>query len=59
MPEEEKYSERPIVEFQAKEFEMADLFTKIESARLMLWKACWAMDMNEDFRLDAVHGANI
>ena len=44
---------RPIVEFQAKEFEIADLFTKIESARLMLWKACWAMDMNEDFRLDA------
>ncbi len=44
---------RPIVEFQAKEFEIADLYTKMESARLMLWKACWAMDRNEDFRLDA------
>ena len=44
---------RPIVEFQAKEFEIADLYTKMESARLMLWKACWAMDRNEDFRLEA------
>ncbi len=44
---------KPIVEFQVKEFEIADLYTKMESARLMLWKACWAMDRSEDFRLEA------
>ena len=39
-----------IMEFQAKAFEVADLFAKIESARLMLWKACWAVDQADDFR---------
>lgn len=44
---------RKVAEFQAKSFEAADLFTKIEAARLMLWKACWAKDRGVDFRLEA------
>jgi alkylation response protein AidB-like acyl-CoA dehydrogenase len=44
---------RKIVEFEAKAFEAADFYAKIEAARLMLWKACWAMDKGGDFRLEA------
>jgi alkylation response protein AidB-like acyl-CoA dehydrogenase len=43
-----------IADFQAKSFEMADLYAKIEAARLALWKACWAKDRGQaDFRLEA------
>jgi alkylation response protein AidB-like acyl-CoA dehydrogenase len=42
-----------IVDFQAKAFEIADYFTRIESARLMLWKACWFKDQGKEFRLEA------
>jgi len=42
-----------ITRFQAKTFECADFYAKIESARLMLWKACWKMDQNENFRLES------
>ena len=42
-----------ITNFQAKTFECADFYAKIESARLMLWKACWKMDQNENFRLES------
>ena len=42
-----------ILEFQAKAFEIADFFTRIESARLMLWKACEKKDRGEDFRLES------
>jgi short-chain 2-methylacyl-CoA dehydrogenase len=48
-----KIFNKRIVQFQAKAFEIADLYAKLESARLMLWKACWAMDRDEDFRLEA------
>jgi alkylation response protein AidB-like acyl-CoA dehydrogenase len=44
---------RKIVEFEAKAFEAADFYAKIEAARLMLWKACWAADKGGDFRLEA------
>ena len=44
---------RKIVEFQAKEFEMADLYARMEAARLMLWKACWAIDEGRDFRMES------
>ncbi len=44
---------QPITEFQAKAFEAADFFAKIEAARLMLWKACWKMDHNENFRQES------
>ena len=39
-----------ITDFQAKTFEAADFYAKIEAARLMLWKACWKMDQNKNFR---------
>ena len=42
-----------IIEFQAKAFEIADFYARIEAARLMLWKACAAMDRGEDFRLES------
>jgi alkylation response protein AidB-like acyl-CoA dehydrogenase len=42
-----------IVDFQAKAFEIADFYAKIEAVRLMVWKACWAMDKGEDFRLES------
>jgi alkylation response protein AidB-like acyl-CoA dehydrogenase len=42
-----------IADFQAKTFEMADFFARMEAARLALWKACWAMDQGGDFRLEA------
>lgn len=42
-----------ITEFQAKAFEASDFYAKIEAARLMLWKACWKMDRNENFRQES------
>jgi short/branched chain acyl-CoA dehydrogenase len=42
-----------ITHFQAKTFECADFYAKIESARLMLWKACWEMDQKQNFRLES------
>jgi alkylation response protein AidB-like acyl-CoA dehydrogenase len=42
-----------IVELQAKAFEMADLFSRLEAARLAVQKACWVKDQGRDFRIDA------
>jgi alkylation response protein AidB-like acyl-CoA dehydrogenase len=42
-----------IINHQAKAFEIADYYAKIESARLMLFKACWQIDQGEDFRQTA------
>ena len=42
-----------IVDFQAKAFEISDLLAKIESARLMLWKAGWDTDQGSDIRQSA------
>ena len=39
-----------ILKFQAKAFELSDFYAKLESARLMLYKACWLVDRGEDFR---------
>jgi alkylation response protein AidB-like acyl-CoA dehydrogenase len=44
---------RKIMDFQAKAFEISDYYAKIESARLMLWKACWDSDQAVDFRQTA------
>ncbi len=41
---------RKLRDFQAKSFEIADLFTRIEAARLMVWKACCLKDCGMDFR---------
>ena len=44
---------KKIVDFQAKAFEIADFFTRIEAARLMVWKASGVKDQGMDFRLEA------
>ena len=44
---------RPIADFQAKAFEIAELHARIEAARLMVWRACAAMDSGEPFRAEA------
>ena len=44
---------RPIAEQQAKSFEIADFYARIEAARLVLLKACASMDAGGDFRLEA------
>jgi alkylation response protein AidB-like acyl-CoA dehydrogenase len=44
---------RRIIDFQAKTFEFADYFARMEAARLMLWKACDAMDKGLDFRQES------
>jgi alkylation response protein AidB-like acyl-CoA dehydrogenase len=44
---------RPILDQQGKAFELADLFSRLEAARLMTLKACWAMDQGQDFRLES------
>ena len=42
-----------IVDQQAKSFEIADLYARIEAARMMVYKACWAMDQGKSFRLES------
>ena len=44
---------RPISEFQAKAFESADLYARIEAARMLLWRACWLLDSGRDYRRDS------
>ena len=41
---------KKLLDFQAKAFEMSDLYAKIEAARLMVQKACWQIDQGNDFR---------
>jgi alkylation response protein AidB-like acyl-CoA dehydrogenase len=42
-----------ITDFQAKAFEIAEFFSRIEAARLMVWKAACTKDRGKDFRLEA------
>jgi alkylation response protein AidB-like acyl-CoA dehydrogenase len=42
-----------LIEFQAKQFEAADMYAQMESARLSLWKACWTMDSGQDFQMES------
>jgi alkylation response protein AidB-like acyl-CoA dehydrogenase len=44
---------KKILDHQAKAFEMADLYSRIEAARLMVFKACSMMDRGEDFHLES------
>ena len=44
---------RSILDHQAKAFESADLYARLEAARLMMLKAGWAMDEGKDFRLES------
>jgi short-chain 2-methylacyl-CoA dehydrogenase len=42
-----------ILNQQGKSFELADLFSRLEAARLMVLKASWAMDQRQDFRMES------
>lgn len=42
---------RPVFSQQAVAFNLADLLTKIEAARLLVWKACWLIDQDLDYSM--------
>ncbi len=44
---------RPIGAFQINAFKLADMYTEIEMARLLLYKACWLADMNRPYAKEA------
>jgi alkylation response protein AidB-like acyl-CoA dehydrogenase len=44
---------RRIADQQFKAFQMADLYAKIEASRLLIHKACWAVDRGDPFRLES------
>lgn len=48
-----KIFNRSVLDQQGKAFELADLYSRLEAARLMVLKACWAMDQGQDFRLES------
>ncbi|MCP4295653.1 MAG: acyl-CoA dehydrogenase, partial [Proteobacteria bacterium] len=50
---ERKQFGRPISKFQAIAFKLADMATKIELARNLLYKACWLKDTNQPFSKEA------
>ena len=50
---ERKQFGRPISKFQAIAFKLADMATKIEAARNMLYKACWLKDNEKPFAKEA------
>lgn len=39
--------------FQAIQFKLAEMFQKVETSRLLTWKAAWECDQNEDGRVSA------
>ena len=43
----------PVLDHQAKALESADFYARLEAARLVMLKACWAMDKGMDFRLES------
>lgn len=42
-----------VADYQAKSFEIADHYSKMEAAALVLWKACALKDEGKDFRLES------
>ncbi len=44
---------RPIGSFQVNTFKLADMYTAIEMARLLLYKACWLADNNRPITKEA------
>jgi alkylation response protein AidB-like acyl-CoA dehydrogenase len=44
---------RPVSTFQANAFKLADMAMEIESARLLLYRACWLRDQNRPFTKEA------
>ena len=50
---ERKQFGKPISKFQVNAFKLADMATKIELARNLLYKACWLKDNNKPFTKEA------
>lgn len=50
---ERKQFGRTVFENQSIAFEFAKMAAQIESARLLVWKACWLLDNNGDFTVPA------
>lgn len=44
---------KPIINNQAVGFEFAKMAAKIEAARLLVWKACWLIDNDEDYTMSS------
>lgn len=44
---------RPITDFQAIQFYLADMATEIDAARLLTWKAAWTKDHRKRYTLEA------
>ncbi|MBI9036493.1 MAG: acyl-CoA dehydrogenase family protein [Bacteroidales bacterium] len=51
--QERKQFGKPICKFQINAFKLADMATKIELARNLLYKACWLKDNNKAFAKEA------
>ena len=39
---------KPVAHFQATQFKLADMYQKIETARLLTWKSAWEVDSGKD-----------
>jgi len=39
---------RPLGDFQATQFKLADMYQKVETARLLTWRAAWEVDQGRD-----------
>jgi short/branched chain acyl-CoA dehydrogenase len=50
---ERKQFGQPIIKFQVNAFKLADMATKIELARNLLYKACWLKDNGKSFMKEA------
>ncbi len=46
---------KPLSDFQAIQFYLADMATEIDAARLLTWKAAWAKENQKRFTLEAAH----
>jgi alkylation response protein AidB-like acyl-CoA dehydrogenase len=42
-----------LIDFQAKSFEVASFFARLEAVRLAVWRACRTMDEGKEFRLES------
>jgi acyl-CoA dehydrogenase len=45
--------DRPLTHYQALQFKVADMYQKVETARLLVWKAAWEADSGLDPTLNA------
>ncbi|HTQ79243.1 MAG TPA: acyl-CoA dehydrogenase [Thermoanaerobaculia bacterium] len=46
---------KPLSDFQAIQFYLADMATEIDAARLLTWKAAWAKESQKRFTLESAH----